>query len=110
MKNLSYVPLPVFVGRLMNRPFALVTMLFALVAQGGYRFPAHNICYHIGATHINTNPKKTMSQLWMPIVLFTANKIASAGIVGGALRRVRLLRLGHPTSQHGGSLAIKCTF
>jgi hypothetical protein len=36
----------------MKRPFALVTMLVVLVAQGGYRFPAHNLGYHIGATTI----------------------------------------------------------
>ncbi len=34
----------------MKRPLALVTIAAALVAQGGYRFPAHNFGYHIGAT------------------------------------------------------------
>src|SRR6266550_6221481 len=58
MKNLSYVPLSVFVGRLMKRPLTLVTMLVALVAQGGYRFPAHTLGYQIGATNINTSLRK----------------------------------------------------
>ena len=29
-----------------------------LVAQGGYRFPAHNIGYHIGATNVNQHNEK----------------------------------------------------
>src|SRR2546426_7116715 len=110
MKNLSYVPLPVLVGRLMNRPFALVTMVVALVAQGGYRFPAHNLGYHIGATNINTSFRRNHDQLWMLIVPFIVIQSANVVTVGGVLPRVRLPRLGHHASQPGGSLAIKCSF
>lgn len=34
----------------MKRPLALVTIPVVLVAQDGYRFPAHNVAYHNGAT------------------------------------------------------------
>ncbi len=46
----------------MKRPFALVTMVVALVAQGGYRFPAHNMGYHIGATIIIPSRPSTLTQ------------------------------------------------